>query len=359
MPIPGLEILDSEVLDSKGFSLQIREGKIDVEPKISIEAGYGVDKVATLGAMGSAQLDFQIYPASRAEFNGKAGIHAYIAFVFDEEYYFVNAKTILWDTTTEISSLDAKWLESNLMIKELEQADRAYSENTSSWNESHVEIVRTLDAEMNDIENSIPQNTEMILQTSVMPNTLPMIQRFEGEDIMIFQADDPKRDALNRSVLMYSVYHDGIWSEPEPVWDTGTNDMYADFQLIGENLCVVWQKINDTINGNTEDAFSAMEKKSDICFARYNSDTHKFENIQYVVNNEKTDMMPKLALAGGDITVVWVRNLDNSFMQQSGNNQIVYKTLENGVFGEEKILWETGRQINELTAFYREGTLYS
>ena len=352
--VPALEVLDSNEL-----SLQIKEGQIDIEPEISIEAGYGVDKVATLGAKGSAKLDFQVFPASSAEFSGKAGIHAYVAFVFDEEYHFLTAKTMLWDTTKEKSDSNEKWLNSGLGFTSLKQMDRSYSGSTSSWSGSYAEASRVLDTEMNSENTVAPQSSEMLLQSSVMPNTLPMIQKIGSEDIMIFQSDDPDRDQLNRSVLMYSVYRDGIWSEPEPIWDTGTNDMYADFQIIGDQLCVVWQKINDKVSGSIEDAFSTMEKKSDICFALYNPDTCKFENAQYIINDDQTDMMPKLALDGNNITVVWVRNQDNDFMQRSGKNQIMYKVMENGVFGEEKILWETEQQIDELTAFYKEGVLNS
>ena len=25
---------------------------------------------------------------------------------------------------------------------------------------------------------------------------------------------------------MYSIYENGEWSNPQPVWDTGTNDLY-------------------------------------------------------------------------------------------------------------------------------------
>ena len=342
-----------EVLDARAFSLQLKEGKVNVEPEISIEAGYGVDKVATLGAHGTASVDFQVFPASSAEFSGKAGIHAYIAFVFDEEYNFLTAKSVLWDTTDKAS----KSLNSNLKSTGLKVMDRAYADNTSSWNGDCLSVERSLNSEGNAENTGVAETNSVVLQTNIMPNTLPMIQRIGNENIMIFQTDVKKRDDLNRSCLMYSVNSDGLWSDPEPIWDTGTNDLYADLQVVGNKLCVVWQKINDELDGNTENAYTDMQKKSDICFAMYNPDTRKFENAQYVVNDDQTDMMPKLAIGGDAITAVWVRNLADDFMQRSGKNQVVYKTLEGESFGEEKLLIEVDKQVEELTAFYEEGDL--
>ena len=351
--VSGEGIPALEVLDAKAFSLQLKEGKVNVEPEISIEAGYGVDKVATLGAHGTASVDFQVFPASSAEFSGKAGIHAYIAFVFDEEYNFLTAKSVLWDTTDKAS----KSLNSNLKSTGLKVMDRAYADNTSSWNGDCLSVERSLNSEGNTENTDTVETNSVVLQTNIMPNTLPMIQRIGNENIMIFQTDVKERDDLNRTCLMYSVNSDGLWSDPEPIWDTGTNDLYADLQVVGNKLCVVWQKINDELDGNTENAYTDMQKKSDICFAMYNPDTRKFENAQYVVNDDQTDMMPKLAIGGDAITAVWVRNLADDFMQRSGKNQVVYKTLEGESFGEEKLLIEVDKQVEELTAFYEEGDL--
>ncbi len=352
--VPALEILDSGA-----YSLQIKEGKIDIIPEISIEGGYGIDKVATLGAKGTAEVDFQIYPASRAEFQGAASIHAYVAFVFDEEYKFLTTEKELWDLTEDGTASSEQNLNAVGVSGSLEIADRSYAENTSSWNGGYRASSQFLSSGTEGTGVSEVQDTGMILQTSVMPNTLPMIRQIGEETVMIFQSDDSQRDSLNRSVLMYSVYNDGIWSEPMPVWDTGTNDMYVDIQIIGDQLCVVWQKINDKIVGGAEEAFTSMEKKSDICFAVYDQGNHCFTNAQYIVKDEYTDMLPRLALNGDNVTAAWVRNLDNDFMQESGKNQIVYSILENGIFGEKSVLWETDKQIGELIAFYRDGVLHA
>lgn len=356
--VEGEGVPTLEILDNNDYSLRIREGKIDVVPEISIEGGYGVDKVATLGAKGTAEVDFQIYPASRAEFQGTASIHAYVAFVFDEEYEFLTTEKELWDSTKDRTVSSEQNLNAERLPGSLEIADRSYAEDTSPWNGSYRASSQSLYSGADGPNVSEVQDTEMILQTDVMPNTLPMIRQIGEETVMIFQSDDSQRDSLNRSVLMYSVYSDGIWSEPAPVWDTGTNDMYADIQFIDNQLCVVWQKINDKIAGSVEKAFTSMEKKSDICFAVYDQENHCFTNAQYVVKNEFTDMIPRLAMSGDNVTVVWVRNLANNFMQELGKNQILYSTFENGSFGEESILWETDKQIGEMTAFYREDGLH-
>ncbi len=349
-----------------------KNGSLTLTPGISLEGGYGVAKVATVGAKGSASVPIQIIPASKADFEAKASVHVYVIFVFDYTYDLATYKTNLWDTTDKNKSADSVSQETSadymqINTDNLKPIDRSYTQYTSQWNGSG----KSQNASSGDVvaENVSAETqtqpsdwSELVLQTGVMPNTLPIIRQCGEDMVMVFQATDMNRNTLDSSVLMYSVYHDNTWSQPVAVWDNGTCDMYADLQTVGEDLYLVWQKENATITSSGEDgtdALSEMAEKSEIAIAKYNQTTMQFEDTKFITSDNNTDMMPKLAAAGDKVTAVWVRNTDQNFMQDSGSNQIVYSVLEDGTWSSETVLCETTSGIDEILPYYTDGALYT
>lgn len=352
--------IQNEIIDNDYLNAILKwAGKLETELGASVEGGYGISKVATIGAKGKETFAVQIVPWGKADFSASASVHLYVAFVLDESYDLATYKETLWDSTKK-ESKETKVSPQEIMpalkiYSQLKPIDRSYAEHTSNWNGSPSKRKRAASAGAAE-----SGRTEMILQTGVMPNTLPLIQQVGEDSVIVFQANDKERATLDSSVLMYSVYHGGAWSEPSPVWDTGTCDMYADLQMIGEELYVVWQKEKDRISAdgaNIENTLREMSEKSEICLATFDPLTGKFEGGKYITSNDKADMMPKLAYDGDKATVVWVQNNDNSMMQETGTNSILYSELTEGMAGEEKNLVECPGTVEEFAPFYKENNL--
>ncbi len=346
-----------------------KEGKVTLTPGISLEGGYGLKKVATIGANGSAEVPVQIIPATKGEFNATASVHAYVVFVLDRTWDLATYHTELWDNTetkTGSKSGISRGTVTDMQLnpEDLKPVDRSYAEHTTSWQGNAVDAAQnngSLPARAGAAGETAVGGTEHVLQSGIMPNSLPMIKQVGNDTVMVFQANAADRSILDSSVLMYSVYRGGTWTEPVPVWDNGTCDMYADMQVINDELYLVWQKESARIAENGEDGaqiLSRMAEKSEICFAKYDQSQQKFEDVTYITSDQKVDMMPKLAVNGNKVTAVWITNSANSFLQEEGKSQILYADWENGAFSKEKVLMEREYGIEEFAPCYAGNTLY-
>lgn len=351
--------------ENAAWKINLLDNKLTLKPNIALEGGYGISKIATIGAKGKAEFPIQIEPASKMDFEGKASVHAYIIFVLDLEYDFWTPKVNIWDTTgTKASSKAMAVYAGDLgeVIEDLELVDRAYAEYTTEW-QGDIEGGNASNASgrmRSAAVTKAQEGKEYILQSGVMPNTLPNISKIGNETVMIFQENAEERETLDSSRLMYSVYDGNSWSDPEPVWETGTSDFYADMQVIGDGLYVVWQKEKDHISSseeNMETVLDEMAQKSEICFARYDKQIRGFTDCQYITSDQNVDMMPKLAQGEENVTVAWVSNNSNSLIQDEGENEIRYATYEEGSFGETHTLYKTETAIEEIVPFYRGGEL--
>jgi hypothetical protein len=113
--------------------------------------------------------------------------------------------------------------------------DTSFAQYESAWCGSETQT--------NAIDRvGIDENEEIMLQDGILPSSLPMQAEIGGKKVMVFQAYDSARGILNSSVLKYSVYENGAWSVPQPVWDNGFCDMYADMKTVNGKLVLVWQK---------------------------------------------------------------------------------------------------------------------
>ena len=353
-----------------------KQGEVTLTPGLSLEGGYGVAKIATIGASGSAEVPIQIYPASKADFDAAASVHVYIIFILDATWDLATYHINLWDTTNDTTNVispkgssrsgisQGDVADMQLNPEDLKPVDRSYAEHTTSWqgNTASSTDTKSLSARAGAEGETAAGETEHVLQSGIMPNSLPAIKQIGNDTVMVFQANDASRNTLDSSVLMYSVYRSGTWSEPVPVWDNGTCDMYADLQVINDDLYLVWQKENARIaeNGeNGEQILSRMAEKSEICFAKYDQEQKKFVDVTYITSDKKVDMMPKLATNGNKVTAVWITNSENSFLQEEGTNRIVYADWEDGAFSEEKVLCEMESGIEEFAPYYADDTLYA
>lgn len=345
------------------------DGKAALTPGISLEGGYGLKKVATVGANGSAEVPVQIIPATKGEFNASASVHVYVVFVLDRTWDLATYHTELWDTTgtkTGSKSGISRGAVTDMQLNpaDLKPVDRSYAEHTTSWQGNAVDAAQnngSLPARAGAAGETTAGGTEHVLQSGIMPNSLPMIKQVGNDTVMVFQANAVDRSILDSSVLMYSVYRGGTWTEPVPVWDNGTCDMYADMQVINDELYLVWQKESARIAENGEDGaqiLSRMAEKSEICFAKYDQSQQKFVDVTYITSDQKVDMMPKLAVNGNKVTAVWITNSANSFLQEEGKTQILYADWENGAFSKEKVLIERESGIEEFAPYYAGDSLY-
>ena len=350
--------------------IDILDGELKLTPKIAMEGGYGIDKVATVGAEGSLSLPVTLIPATKGELEAKAALNVNLVFVIDYSHDLAKYTKTLWDTTNNLKSRSIQARKGTVFsVGTLTEIDTSSLNDASAWNTGKHQkaLART---------RSVASDTEVTLLDGVLGGSLPMQAEVGGKRVMVFQSYDSDRSTLNSPILMYSVYENNAWSEPKAVWDTGTSDMYADMKVVNGKLVLVWQKEKTEITGDvandSENVLKQMAQNSEICFAVFDEETNTFSDPVYVTNNDSCDTMPRICDNSDEIVVSWVRNDTADLMQATGSNTIYTAAWNGETFDTETelvkatgtvdnyVLYKNGEEVetvfagqsNEMTAMF-------
>lgn len=302
--------------------------------------------MATIGAKGSLSLPITVIPCTKAELKASAKLRCYLLFVIDIQKELVSYRKELWNTIDK-QSMVSTFFSRDMMVMnsntEMSELDTSFADKTSEWlpDKKEENTMLAMGASEDDYVTK--------LQDGILPSSLPMQIEIGNKKVLLFQSYDSARDILNGTVLMYSVKEEGVWSEPQAVYDNGCADMYADMKVIDGKLVLVWQKIKEKISGDIETASEVVldeyASNSEICLSVFDEVTNTFSTPSYVTDNSSCDMMPKLCENTKEIIVSWVNNDKLDFSQKAGTNRICTAT------------WDGTSVISENTIAVAPGTV--
>ena len=338
-------------------TVNVVDGELKLTPSIKIEGGYGIYKVATLGASGKFSVPITLIPATKGEWEASASLHIEVVFLLDFEQELLSSSGTFWDTTGSSKARTKAAANGGISLSEgtLSEIDTSSLNDVSAWNKGKSSSLRARAA-----QDSVDSETTVL--DNVLGGSLPMQAEINGKRVMVFQSYDSERETLNSSILMYSVYENGAWSDPKAVWDTGTADLYADMQVVNGQLVLVWQKERDKITGDVENdseaVLEAYAQNSEICFAVFDEENNTFTHTSYVTENDAYDMMPEICHDSDDgIVISWVRNDAADLMQEAGSNTIYTAKWDSGSFEEEEELLTTDGTIDDYVLYENDGEL--
>lgn len=337
--------------DWKEKKLKLIDGELQLIPKVTLEGGYGLEKIVAVGAYGEASVPVTLIPVFKGEFEAEAGLQIQVIMVVDFKKELAKCTIPLWGQNKNQKQGKTLQISKNSM----KEIDTAFAKDTSAWNGGTNRKTRSTKGSMKNVTRS--------LQQSVLPSTLPIQARINGKDVMVFQAYDENRSTLNSTVLKYSVCENGIWSEPKAVYDDGFSDSYADMKVINGNLVLAWQKVKKQITGSVEldstGVFQQMAENAEIYYAEFDETTGTFRNITQVTNNADCDMMPRIIENGDEIVVAWVRNDVKSLMQEEGTNSICMAKRSASGFETEETLTTASGTIDNYMVYQDETGIQS
>ena len=198
------------------------DGTVTVTPALSLTGGYGIERVLSISATGKASLGIQAYPPTKGTLTAEASVTAQVLFVLD--YTQTLAKNpepwVLWNTVDGKKKLTGM----HNALAELSEEDLSlmstdFARKTSKWNGKAGASLRKKAKKTSDGGSG-----KSVLQSGILPSTLPLLAEVDGKQVMVWQSYDGTRDTANSTVLVYSVLEDGVWSEPEAVLDDGCGD---------------------------------------------------------------------------------------------------------------------------------------
>lgn len=343
----GVEFYSTE----NGLGFRPKYPSITLElPRISIEGGVGVRNVATVGVQGNGKLEIE-YNMAGNETSGTlelgGAIHVKVIFVVDYKWDFWNTSIALWPKNRmRAFALNDLSLEN----AELSLVSRDYLKNITRWNGNAGGRGVLLNAADSPVIKT--------LQEGVMPDAMPQIQKVGDKLIMLFLRDVPERAVGNHTQLVYSVYEDGAWSEPVPVWETDTADFFLKSVVADGTLHVAWQKLKRVPSEDTPDELlNEVCANTEICYAEWDPESGSFVNQQYITDNDRLDMYPAVAAGNGAVSVVWVTNSDNNPIGTGGSYTVRSANITDGSAGDTVDLYETTQAMTELAAGYTDSGL--
>ena len=321
------------------------DGKLSLKPEISLEGGYGINKIITAGVGGKLSGDLQLLPKSSCSATASAYIHLYCAFLVDWQHDLGNVSFKLWGNTNQFSQKGDGWTCSLI--------DDSFAEKTSAWNHKAAsQPIAKL--KQNGQTDSM---TESTLQSGILTSSLPIIKEINGTKVMIFQGYDSERSKLNRTVLQYSVCKNGSWTTPKAVLDDGYADMYADMTVADGKLVLAWQKEKSEIEGSVSDGANTIlndvAKKSEIWTAVFDEASGTFKQTTRLTNNDKPDMMPKVSEGSDGAAVTWLRSSSEDYVENEGTTTICRQTLSSSKVQE---IASTTKEVKEYAVYEEDGT---
>ena len=321
------------------------DGKLSLKPEISLEGGYGINKIITAGVGGKLQVDVQFLPKSSCSATASAYIHLYCAFLVDWQHDLKSTTFKFWGNPNKFNQNNDGWTCSLI--------DDSFAEKTSAWNHKAAsQPIAKL--KQNGQTDSM---TESTLQSGILTSSLPIIREINGTKVMIFQGYDSERSELNRTVLQYSVCKNGSWTTPKAVLDDGNADMYADMAVTDGKLVLAWQKEKSEIEGSVSDGANTIlndvAKKSEIWTAVFDEASGTFTQTTQLTNNDKPDMMPKVSEGSDGAAVTWLRSSSEDYVENEGTTTICRQTI-----GSSKVqeIASTTKEVKEYAVYEEDGT---
>lgn len=187
-----------------------------------------------------------------------------------------------------------------------------------------------------------------VLEENAYRDANPIIANMKGTKVMAWVTDNGDRDAINKSMLVYSVYNenDNTWTVPAPLLDNGT----ADFYPAMKDGYIVWQKANVKFDDKT--SINDMSRSSEIYVAKWNGSG--FDEAVRITNNSTIDTKPTLAVTDGIAHIVWTTNTEDNFMGTAGTNFILTSSYDGSDLSEQSIVASELPAITNMSASYTD-----
>ena len=332
---------------------------------LRLGAGVGVPHVATFGATGEGSLNLkmglseEVSEYMRVFLTAKAGYELvflgkklaskddivsldknkgviYSTFPNDKDKSWIKSKTA---SLMSMNDLYSGYSAENVYGTE----NRGYQSDTNWYAEEPQLALMSADYSNKDLR---------LLADNIYPNAQPQITDINGTKVLIYTADNTERTAENRQMLVYSVYNEeaGTWSSPTPVCDDGTADFYPG--ISGEYI--VWQNQKSVMP--EELSLAEIGKQAEICIAKWNG--NGFDEPTVLTDNDELDTLPRVAVNGDEVSVVWIKNSANDILGVDGKSSIV-KRVYNGSWSSESVVKNELNAITDLSTGYKDNVLYT
>ena len=314
----------------------------DFKPSVDALFGVGFSGITAAGVTGNASLDLQFYLASTngdpglnaATLSGSLGVKAYFGSA-ETSKTFKQKTWYLYTRNNQQKSAAECLMYADVLYDEdsYSETDRSYLEKQSQWKGSE---------ESSDEIKS--------LLTDTYGGMAPQIASAGDTSVMVFRYDDGTTDVYNMGRLMYSVWKDGKWQEPQPVDDNNLADIDFNLYSDGNEIYLTYQEATEQLTKETA-ALKELTKHTGLRTAKYDAETEKFTSAEEVTekNSDVYAFRPKTGIAGGQEVIAWVGNTDSSIFGRNKNNKLLCRVKNGNRWSEVKTLLDNSNYISTIS----------
>ena len=319
-------------------------GSITPAVFFEVGGGVGVPKIFTVGASGKVKLELEvaldrIY--QRLDVIGSASFKLSSLFgTYNKEFangtfhvYETGNKNTLLGKTVGLAE-DTNDIYANINIDAPIKIS-PHGDGAQTW---------LGDRSSAQLAADYTNQTLQTLEEGSYEDAAPVFARMDGANVIAWITDNKERADGDKTMLVYSVYKDGVWTSPKAVYDDGL----ADYSPAMKDGYIVWQKSTANITENT----TAREAgaASEIYLAKWNGSG--FDSPVRITDNTALDQTPALTVNSGVPTVVWIQNSENDFTCLTGENHIMSYTD-----GKTTTELKTENVVTYMDCAYMDGAL--
>ena len=189
--------------------------------------------------------------------------------------------------------------------------------------------------------------TETTLQTNIFGQSDSVMAVSGSTKCLVWLYDEPSRNSLDRTMLVYSVNTGSGWSDPCAVDNDGTADATPALSVDSSgNFICTWANASQLIPDGTD--LNGFADKLDVQMATYNSGTDIWTS-ETVTSASALDYNPKVSCnSSGDITVIWTHDDANDILAE--NPPVTNKLLARTKTGSG---WETAQTLVTTTGLVK------
>jgi hypothetical protein len=178
------------------------------------------------------------------------------------------------------------------------------------------------------------QSAQTIATTPVVTTIYPVSSSFlssNGDKVnLLWVTDNANRTAVNRTMLVHSVFDGTAWSAPQPVADDGTADFHpVSLTFSDGTIIAAWEdeKAILTDTATLDDTVAGMEVSASI----YNPTTKIWGTASRLTADSYLHRTPKLAGKSKDnVLLTWLGNEANDLSGSSAKPNKLWYSLYNG-----------------------------
>ncbi|ACL75899.1 immunoglobulin-like domain-containing protein [Ruminiclostridium cellulolyticum] len=374
----GTELMAEKNFDEGDYDFK---GSIEVSPSVEIALGAGGGSLKVEGYLGGVlDIGFE-FPSTEYAVNAKVtgGIRA-TAFLFEYE-----KKCLSYEWNIKSGKVRSMMLAPRLYefpeTGQFKLMGRQYLTEQTNWN-GFTDPLRSM--RMFSLYGVVPEQgtsniTDRTLQSNVFPNTDQILLNSGDKTIMVWVSDNPKRSALNRTEIVYSVLADGVWSEPQPMNIDNTADFKPVMSKLDNGTLMAWENVgkvleDDILSGENSgtgsdeisdisqlNGLTEMVSSMEIGVASVSSDLSGWENSRNLTNDIYLDHSPRIASSGNTAILTWIKNESNDLTGSAEKpNKIMFSKWDGTLWSEPESICEgVGAIVDSSVAYDGDRGLYT